>query len=122
MSDVDATTAPAAPEAKPEVVEEQKPAAEETGKTEEPTAEAKQETAEEKKTETESKEGDSKEDAAKADDKQILKTKGKIDYENPQNNRKFDPAARGVTDDPNAIRKQVRSIPIHAGFCPLDSD
>lgn len=40
----------------------------------------------------------------------ILKTKGKIDYENPRNNRKFDPSVREVTDDPVAIRKQVRPL------------
>jgi lupus La protein len=37
----------------------------------------------------------------------ILKTKGKIDFDNKRNNRKFDPSVREVTDDPVAIRKQV---------------
>ncbi|KAL4726855.1 hypothetical protein ACLX1H_005745 [Fusarium chlamydosporum] len=38
--------------------------------------------------------------------KDILKTTAKHD-ENPRNNRKFDPSVREVTDDPDAIRKQV---------------
>lgn len=38
--------------------------------------------------------------------KEILKTTAKHD-ENPRNNRKFDPSVREVTDDPEAIRKQV---------------
>lgn len=38
----------------------------------------------------------------------MLKTKGKIDFDNHRNNRKFDPTTREVTDDPAAIRKQVR--------------
>lgn len=37
----------------------------------------------------------------------ILKTTAKIDHENHRNNRKFDPSTREVTDDPDAIRKQV---------------
>ncbi|KAG8354551.1 hypothetical protein FVEN_g7497 [Fusarium venenatum] len=38
--------------------------------------------------------------------KEILKTTAKH-AENPRNNRKFDPSVREVTDDPEAIRKQV---------------
>lgn len=37
----------------------------------------------------------------------ILKTTAKIDHENHRNNRKFDPSTREVTDDHDAIRKQV---------------
>lgn len=39
----------------------------------------------------------------------ILKTTAKIDHENHRNNRKFDPSIRDVTDDPDAIRKQVKT-------------
>lgn len=39
----------------------------------------------------------------------ILKTTAKIDHENHRNNRKFDPSTREVTDDPDAIRKQVKT-------------
>lgn len=39
--------------------------------------------------------------------KEVLKTTAKHDNENPRNNRKFDPSSREVTDDPDAIRKQV---------------
>lgn len=39
---------------------------------------------------------------------QVLKTTAKTDYRNHANNRKFDPSSREVTDDPNAILKQVR--------------
>lgn len=40
-------------------------------------------------------------------DSALLKTKAKTDYDNLKNNRKFDPSTREVTDDPDAIRKQV---------------
>lgn len=40
---------------------------------------------------------------------EVLKTKGKIDYDDLSKNRKFDPSIREVTDDPVAIRKQVRT-------------
>ncbi|KAF4963460.1 hypothetical protein FZEAL_10933, partial [Fusarium zealandicum] len=40
-------------------------------------------------------------------DSNILKTTAQVDRENYRNNRKFDPTTREVTDDPEAIRKQV---------------
>lgn len=83
MSEADATTKPAE-EPKVESTEEQKPA-------EAPEA-AKE---------------DAKDDTKDKKPSNILKTKGKIDYDNHQNNRKFDPTARSVSDDPAAIRKQV---------------
>lgn len=48
-------------------------------------------------------------EAPKAD---ILKTTAKIDRKDPKKNRKFDPESREVTDDPEAIRKQVGTNPI----------
>lgn len=111
MSDADATTAPAAPEVKPETVEEQKPAVDETVKAEQPAEETKPEAKDENTEGTkDAKEEDGK-DETSDDKKNILKTKGQIDYENHKANRKFDPSARGVTDDPNAIRKQVCTLP-----------
>ncbi|KAF4447128.1 lupus La protein [Fusarium austroafricanum] len=61
---------------------------------------------------TEEKVEKSEEHTEKSEDKleekkDILKTTAKHDNENPRNNRKFDPSTREVTDDPNAIRKQV---------------
>ncbi|KAK5998218.1 La ribonucleoprotein [Cladobotryum mycophilum] len=47
-----------------------------------------------------------KEPETKADPK-VLKTTASIDYKDFRNNRKFDPSVREVTDDPDAIRKQV---------------
>lgn len=38
----------------------------------------------------------------------VLKTTARTDYKNFKNNRKFDPSALEVTDDADAIRKQVR--------------
>ncbi|CAM1511154.1 Fc.00g086670.m01.CDS01 [Cosmosporella sp. VM-42] len=84
MSEAEATT-------KPEVAEE-KPVEEQPVVQSEEKAEDKPEEKTEQATDKDSK---------------ILKTKAKIDYDNPRNNRKFDPSVRGVTDDPVAIRKQV---------------
>ena len=44
-----------------------------------------------------------------ADDGNILKTTVKTNYEDVKKNNKFDPSVREVTDDPDAIRKQVGS-------------
>jgi len=61
----------------------------------------------EEKTEEKSEETTQEPSEAKSEEKkEILKTTAKHD-ENPRNNRKFDPSVREVTDDPNAIRKQV---------------
>lgn len=38
----------------------------------------------------------------------MLKTAAKIDYKDVKKNNKFDPSVREVSDDPDAIRKQVR--------------
>ena len=102
MSDADANAASAAPETKAEPVADTKP--------EENTEEAKQEV----KTDGAADSKDGKTEDAKDEPKQeVLKTKGQIDYENPKNNRKFDPTQREVSDDPDAIRKQV-----HFTFVP----
>lgn len=89
------------PEAAPA---ETKTETEESATKEEPSAndesEAKEEPAAKDEEDGSNKEGDAKSDA-------ILKTKGKIDFDNKRNNRKFDPTARDVTDDPVAIRKQT---------------
>ena len=64
------------------------------------------ETEQEEVKDVKAEEGDSKkEDVASSD---MLKTTAKTDYSNLENNRKFDPTTREVTDDPSAIRKQVR--------------
>jgi len=73
-------------------------------KPEESTEEAKQEVKTDEA--ADSKDGKN-EDAKDEPKKEVLKTKGQIDYENPKNNRKFDPTQREVSDDPDAIRKQV---------------
>ncbi|EQK97507.1 RNA-binding La domain protein [Ophiocordyceps sinensis CO18] len=44
---------------------------------------------------------------AQDDKSKMLKTTAKVDRDNVRNNRKFDPSVREVTDDPDAIRKQV---------------
>lgn len=72
-------------------------------------------------------ESEAKDESAEGDEKDgksnILKTKGKIDYENHRNNRKFDPTTREVTDDPVAIRKQVRLLEdfsVYSRLSPAD--
>lgn len=96
-------------------VDDQKPEAaaaetktetEESATTEAPSADKESE-AKEEPTAKDTEEGSNKDGDAKSDT--ILKTKGKIDFDNKRNNRKFDPTAREVTDDPVAIRKQVRA-------------
>ncbi|RGP76782.1 lupus la [Fusarium longipes] len=57
-------------------------------------------------TEEKSEETTQKPEEKSGEKKDILKTTAKHD-ENPRNNRKFDPSVREVTDDPDAIRKQV---------------
>jgi lupus La protein len=47
---------------------------------------------------------------AAAGDTSVIKTTAKTDYKDIKKNNKFDPSVREVTDDPNAIRKQVREI------------
>jgi len=95
MSEADAANTTPAEEPKVESTEEQKPV-----------EEVKTETTEEQKpADAPEAAKDGAEEKKSAAD--VLKTKGRIDYENPKNNRKFDPSARGVTDDPDAIRKQV---------------
>lgn len=93
MSETDAAAAPVQAE-QPEVIPATEPVEQpvEDKTTEEKPAEA----AEEKADAPEAKE-----------DSKIIKTTAKIDYDNLNNNRKFDPSTRAVTDDPNAIRKQV---------------
>lgn len=49
------------------------------------------------------------EESAEKSDVKIIKTQARTDYKDHQNNRKFDPSSREVTDDPAAIRKQVRT-------------
>lgn len=125
MTEAEPTANPPAEEVKAETaVEEQKPeAAPAETKTEAEEPVAKEEAAEVKE-ETETKEEPAvkdetatKEEAAEdknEDDPKsgaILKTQGKIDFQNPRNNRKFDPSTREVSDDPVAIRKQVRTLP-----------
>lgn len=105
MSEADATTKPVE-EPKVESTEEQKPAEAPETAPEVASEAAKEESKEEPKEEPKE---DAKDNIAEKKDANILKTKGKIDYENPQKNRKFDPSTRGVTDDPDAIRKQVRA-------------
>ncbi|KAF5718121.1 hypothetical protein FMUND_5413 [Fusarium mundagurra] len=67
-----------------------------------PTEEKVEEKAEQKAEESTEKPEDKPEEK-----KEILKTTAKHDDANPRNNRKFDPSTREVTDDPEAIRKQV---------------
>ncbi|XP_044722008.1 la domain-containing protein [Hirsutella rhossiliensis] len=50
---------------------------------------------------------EAKPEDARDDESKMLKTTAKIDLDNVRNNRKFDPSVREVTDDPDAIRKQV---------------
>ncbi|KAI8656639.1 hypothetical protein LRP88_11948 [Fusarium phalaenopsidis] len=83
----------AVPEAAPAQPAEEKPVEKTEEKTEEKPQEKAEETSEKKPEESKS--------------TNILKTTAKIDHENHRNNRKFDPSTREVTDDPDAIRKQV---------------
>ncbi|KAJ4228869.1 hypothetical protein NW759_003588 [Fusarium solani] len=83
----------AVPEAAPAQPAEEKPVEKTEEKTEEKPQEKVEETSEKKPEESKS--------------TSILKTTAKIDHENHRNNRKFDPSTREVTDDPDAIRKQV---------------
>lgn len=82
----------AVPEATPAQPTEEKPVEKTEEKTEEKPQEKAEETSEKKPEESKT---------------NILKTTAKIDHENHRNNRKFDPSTREVTDDPDAIRKQV---------------
>lgn len=93
MSDIDAAVKPA--EASQPQPTEDKPI-------EQPTAADANDVAEVKEVET-------KAEVAN-DSNALLKTTAKIDYENHKNNRKFDPSVRDVTDDPDAIRKQVIAL------------
>lgn len=61
----------------------------------------------EEKTEQKAEESTEKPEEKSEEKKEILKTTAKHDDANPRNNRKFDPSTREVTDDPEAIRKQV---------------
>ncbi|EFZ04045.1 LA motif RNA-binding domain protein [Metarhizium robertsii] len=45
--------------------------------------------------------------AAAAEDDSMIKTTAQTDYKDVKKNNKFDPSVREVTDDPEAIRKQV---------------
>lgn len=83
----------AVPEATPAQPAEEKPVEKTEEKTEEKPQEKPEEASEKKPEESKS--------------TNILKTTAKIDHENHRNNRKFDPSTREVTDDPDAIRKQV---------------
>lgn len=93
--------APATAESKE--TEETKPAVE-TKETEEVKEAEETKSAEETKETEETKEAGEPE---KKNGANILKTTAKIDRENLQSNRKFDPSVRQVTDDPEEIRKQV---------------
>lgn len=46
-----------------------------------------------------------------AEDTSMIKTTAQIDREDVKKNNKFDPSVRDVTDDPEAIRKQVSPLP-----------
>lgn len=48
--------------------------------------------------------------AAAAKDDPMIKTTAQTDYKDVKKNNKFDPSVREVTDDPEAIRKQVRTL------------
>lgn len=48
--------------------------------------------------------------AAAAEDDSMIKTTAQTDYKDVKKNNKFDPSVREVTDDPEAIRKQVRTL------------
>lgn len=48
--------------------------------------------------------------AAAAEDDSMIKTLAQTDYKDVKKNNKFDPSVREVTDDPEAIRKQVRTL------------
>lgn len=48
--------------------------------------------------------------AAAAEDDSMIKTTAQTDYKDAKKNNKFDPSVREVTDDPEAIRKQVRTL------------
>ena len=61
----------------------------------------------EEKTEQKAEESTEKPEEKPEEKGEILKTTAKHDDANPRNNRKFDPSTREVTDDPEAIRKQV---------------
>lgn len=115
MSDADAPAAPAAAAAVDQTVKAEETAQEtnpevKTEAKEEQTEEAKPEV---KAEETEEAKPDVKTEVKDEDEdkKDILKTKGRIDYADLKANRKFDPSVRDVTDDPIAIRKQVRHSP-----------
>lgn len=47
------------------------------------------------------------EQAPAAEDSSMIKTTAKINHDDVKKNNKFDPSVREVTDDPEAIRKQV---------------
>lgn len=53
---------------------------------------------------------DVKESKDEASASEPLKTTAQIDYKDQKSNNKFDPTTREVTDDPVAIRKQVRFL------------
>jgi hypothetical protein len=87
-------------------------------KDEAPSAQAKQEATEEEgvgdvkdensKGETEvGGSGDGGPAASNGSSTAMLKTKGRVDYEKPAANNKFDPSTRPVTDNPDMIRTQV---------------
>ncbi|KEY70893.1 hypothetical protein S7711_00736 [Stachybotrys chartarum IBT 7711] len=105
MSEVDAATKPveAVDAALAQPAEAQAQTTEEKPAEEKPVAEA---PSAEKPAEASVAEDKPAEQSASADSA-LLKTKAKTDYDNLKNNRKFDPSTREVTDDPDAIRKQV---------------
>jgi lupus La protein len=93
MSEAEVASKPAE-EPKPEAAEEQKPAEE----------------AEQGTSETKGDVADAPAETSGKEAPKVLKTKGKIDFDNYRNNRKFDPSTRETSDDPSAIRKQVSCI------------
>jgi lupus La protein len=109
MSEAEATKPVEAvqPEAAPRV--EEKPVEETTESKNETTTEEKTGEKTSEKPEEKPEEKTEEQPAAQSADQpsKILKTTAQVDYENPRNNRKFDPSTRDVTDDPAAIRKQV---------------
>lgn len=48
--------------------------------------------------------------ASAAEDDSMIKTTAQTDHKDVKKNNKFDPSVREVTDDPEAIRKQVRTL------------
>ncbi|KAF4125271.1 hypothetical protein GMORB2_4111 [Geosmithia morbida] len=106
MSDADATSAkPVEEQPQATAAPAETPAAAEAEVEETPAEEPKSEETSAEETHTEEAPAENPKDGAASSD--VLKTTAKIDRKDFKNNRKFDPESREVTDDPEAIRKQV---------------